>query len=61
MSEDDPFETAGEMEPTNLELKGPNVVSTFEVPPRDDALKAQEAAIRKHLSNQRRAKGSTDA
>jgi hypothetical protein len=54
MTEDDPFDGAGEMEPTKVQLKGPNVLSTFEVPLTADAVKAQDAAIRKHLQDQRR-------
>ena len=54
MTEDEPFDGAGEMEPTKLQLKGPNVLSTFEVPLSADALRAQDAAIRKHLQDQRR-------
>jgi hypothetical protein len=54
MTEDEPFDGAGEMEPTKVQLKGPNVLSTFEVPLSADALRAQNAAIRKHLQDQRR-------
>jgi hypothetical protein len=54
MTEDEPFDGAGEMEPTKVQLKGPNVLSTFEVPLSADALRAQDAAIRKHLQDQRR-------
>ena len=54
MTEDDPFDGAGEMEPTKVQLTGPNVLSTFEVPLTADALRAQDAAIRKHLQDQRR-------
>ena len=49
MSESDPFDGASEMEPTKVQLKGSNVISTLDVPPRADAVKAHEAAIRKHL------------
>jgi hypothetical protein len=54
MTEDDPFDGAGEMEATKVQLKGPNVLSTFEVPLTAGAVKAQDAAIRKHLQDQRR-------
>jgi hypothetical protein len=53
MTEDEPFERAGDMEPTKVQLKGPNVLSTFDTPPRADALKTQEAVIRKHLRDRR--------
>ncbi len=53
MTEEDPFKDAEDMELTKLPLKGPNVASTFDTPPRPDALKAQEAAIRKHLQGRR--------
>jgi hypothetical protein len=53
MSEDEPFSGSEELEPTKIQLKGPNVVSTFEHPPRAAAVKAQEAAIRKHLRDRR--------
>ncbi len=53
MTEEEPFKGAEEMEPTRVPLKGPNVISTFDTPPRADAVKAQEAAIRKHLQDRR--------
>jgi hypothetical protein len=53
MSENDPFEGSSEMEPTKVHLKGSNVISTLDVPPRADAVKAHEAAIRKHLQAKR--------
>jgi hypothetical protein len=50
MTESDPFEDAREKPRcTKVELHGPNVSSSFDRPPRPDALKVQQAAIRKHL------------
>jgi hypothetical protein len=60
MIEDEPFECATEMEPTRVELKGPNVVSTFDIPPRADAVRTQQAAIRKHLEGRRPRSDSPD-
>jgi len=56
MAEEEPFESfesAGNLEPTKVELKGPNVLSTLDTPPRADAVRTQEAAIRKHLQDRR--------
>ena len=53
MTESDPMHGFGELEPRKLQLRGPNVTSTFDTPLRDDALKAQDAAIRKHLHDRR--------
>jgi hypothetical protein len=53
MTEEEPFKGAEEMEPTRVPLKGPNVISTLDVPPRPDALKAQDAAMRRHLKDRR--------
>jgi hypothetical protein len=53
MTEEDPFEGAGDMEPTRVPLTGPNVISTFDSPPHPDAVKAHDAAIRKHLQDRR--------
>lgn len=53
MTEEDPFRNAEEPEPTRVPLKGPNVTSTLGVPPRPDAVRAQEASIRKHLRDRR--------
>jgi hypothetical protein len=53
MTEEEPFEFAGELEPTTVQLTGPNVLSTFDTPPRADAIRTQEAAIRKHLEDRR--------
>jgi hypothetical protein len=50
MTEQDPFEHAHEkLSASRLQLRGPNVTSSLDRPPRPDALKAQRAAIRKHL------------
>jgi hypothetical protein len=55
MHEDDPFQGGEEqVEPTKVELKGPNVTSTFDVPPSPDAVEVHEASIRKHLEDRRR-------
>jgi hypothetical protein len=53
MSEDEPIRRAEDIEPTKAPLKGPNVISTFDTPPRPDAVKAHDAAIRKHLQHRR--------
>jgi hypothetical protein len=53
MTEDEPFKGNDDMEPTQAPLKGPNVSSTFDSPPSPDAVKAQDAAIRRHLSERR--------
>jgi hypothetical protein len=53
MTEDGPFPSAGDLGPTRLPLKGPNVNSTFDTPPSPDALRAQDAAMRRHLQNRR--------
>lgn len=53
MPEEDPFHDAEGVEPTKVELKGPNVTSTFETPPKPDAVKTHQAAIRKHLRGRR--------
>jgi hypothetical protein len=54
MNEEDPFQGPEEIEPTKVQLKGPNVTTTFDAPPRPDAVKVCEAAIRKHLKDRRR-------
>jgi hypothetical protein len=41
------------MEPTRVPLKGPNVISTFDTPPSADAVRAHDAAIRKHLQDRK--------
>jgi hypothetical protein len=53
MTEDEPFEGAEDMEPTKAPLEGPNVASTFDTPPSPDAVRAQDAAIRKHLQDRK--------
>ncbi|HWX45119.1 MAG TPA: hypothetical protein VNY52_07325 [Solirubrobacteraceae bacterium] len=54
MTERNPFEDGRKkLERTGLNLRAPNVNSTFDTPPRPDALKAQKAAIRKHLHERR--------
>jgi hypothetical protein len=53
MTEREPFKGVGDMEPTKVPLKGPNVASTLDTPPRPDAVRAHDAAIRKHLQNRR--------
>jgi hypothetical protein len=55
MTERNPFEDARKKpERTKVSLRGPNVTSTFDTPPRPDALRVQKAAIRKHLHKHRR-------
>jgi hypothetical protein len=50
MTETDPFEDGREKpQCTKVQLRGPNVTSSIDRPPRPDALKVQQAAIRKHL------------
>jgi hypothetical protein len=50
MTESDPFEHARQKPQFKMiELKGPNVTSSVGRPPRPDALRVQQAAIRKHL------------
>jgi hypothetical protein len=51
MAEDEPLRGGEDMEPTRVPLKGPNVLSTFDLPPSPDAVKAHEAAMRKHLQD----------
>jgi hypothetical protein len=53
MTEEEPFEPVGDLRPTKVELKGPNVISTFDTPPRAAAVRTQAAAIRKHLQDLR--------
>jgi hypothetical protein len=53
MSEDEPFKGSEDIEPTQAPLKGPNVISTLDTPPSPDAVKAHDAAIRKHLQDRR--------
>ncbi|HEY2767637.1 MAG TPA: hypothetical protein VGI76_05235 [Solirubrobacteraceae bacterium] len=50
MTESDPFEHAREKPQfKTVELRGPNVTSSIDRPLRADALRVQQAAIRKHL------------
>ena len=51
MTEDAPFDGSEGMEPTKVPLKGPNVTSTFDTPPRPDAVRVHDAAIRRHLQD----------
>ena len=53
MTEEQPYRDGEEIEPTVVPLKGPNVISTFDTPPRPDAVRAQDAAIRKHLQDRK--------
>ncbi|HTW42950.1 MAG TPA: hypothetical protein VMD79_11610 [Solirubrobacteraceae bacterium] len=53
MREDEPFKGREDMEPTRAPLKAPNVISTLDTPPSPDAVKAQDAVIRKHLQGRR--------
>jgi hypothetical protein len=53
MTEQDPFRGKHQPEQTKIKLSGPNTSSTFEKPPRADALRAHDAAIRKHLQERR--------
>jgi hypothetical protein len=53
MNEEQPFKDDEDLEPTFVPLRGPNVISTFDTPPHPDAVKAQDAAIRKHLQDRK--------
>ncbi len=54
MTERNPFEDARKPPArAKVSVRGPNVTNTFDTPPRPDALKAQKAAIRKHLHERR--------
>jgi hypothetical protein len=53
MDEEEPFGSAEDLEPTRVPLKGPNVITTLDAPPRPDAVRAQDAVIRKHLLDRR--------
>jgi hypothetical protein len=53
MPEDAPFDGPEDIEATKVPLKGPNVISTFDTPPHPDAVKAHDAAIRRHLQDKR--------
>ncbi|HUN77367.1 MAG TPA: hypothetical protein VMU32_00435 [Solirubrobacteraceae bacterium] len=63
MSESDPFRDARrqQMQCTTHSLRGPNVTSSVDRPPRPDAVRAQRAAIRKHLGQRRLDDGRPDA
>jgi hypothetical protein len=49
MDEEEPLKGGDDIEPTRVPLTGPNVRSTFDVPPRPDALLALRQSIRRHL------------
>jgi hypothetical protein len=53
MNEEQPRKGNKGIEPTAAPLKGPNVISTFDTPPHPDALRAQEAVMRKHLQDRK--------
>jgi len=53
MREDEPYKGGEDMEPTRVPLKGPNVITTLDTPPSPDAVRVQDAAIRKHLQVRR--------
>ena len=54
MGEYEPLEGSDRrLEPTEAPLKGPNVNTTLDTEPHPDAVKAQDAAIRRHLRGQR--------
>ncbi len=53
MSEEQPFTGDEEFGPDPLPLDDPNVTSTFDTPPSEDAQRAHDAAIRRHLQDQR--------
>jgi hypothetical protein len=61
MTEEQPFKGAQDMGPTRVPLKGPNVNSTFDTPPSPDAVKAHEAAMRRHLQDRRPPQDPHDA
>ncbi len=52
MGEYEPLEgPERKLEATEMPLKAPNVISTLDTPPHPDAVKAQDAAIRRHLKH----------
>ena len=62
MTERNPFEDPRRrLERTKVNLRGPNVTSTFDTPPRPDARKVLRAAIRKHLHERRPGGGQSSA
>jgi hypothetical protein len=55
MTESDPFEHVRQKPQfKTVELRGPNVTCSFDRPLRPDALRVQQAAIRKHLDGRGR-------
>ncbi len=52
MGEEEPLDN-GELEPTRVPLRGPNVISTFDTPPSPDAVKVHMDVIRRHLRDRR--------
>ncbi len=62
MTERNPFEDPRKrLERTKVNLRGPNVTSTFDTPPRPDALRVLKAAVRKHLHERRPGDGQSSA
>jgi hypothetical protein len=61
MTEEQPFKDAADMEPTLLPLRAPNVISTLDTPPRPDAVRVHDAAIRKHLQDRKPPEGDAGA
>jgi hypothetical protein len=61
MTEYEPFKGREQMEPTTAPVKGPNVSCTLDNEPHPDAVKAHDAAIRKHLKDRRPPQGPPDA
>jgi hypothetical protein len=53
MSEAEPFKGAEDIELTRVPLKGPKITCTLDTPPSPDAVRAQDAAIRRHLQERR--------
>jgi hypothetical protein len=60
MTEEPPLKGGEENEPTRVPLKGPNVISTFDTPPHPDAVRAHDAAIRKHLQERKPREGEPE-
>jgi len=62
MSEYEPFKGREQkLEPTEMPLKAPNVISTLDTPPHPDAVRAQDAAIRRHLEDRQSPQDPPDA
>jgi hypothetical protein len=60
-TESNPFEDPRKKpERTKVSLRGPNVLNTFDKPPRPDAVKVLKAAIRKQLHERRPGGGRPD-